>query len=118
MHQNKETPFHKDRGWCSESKASVTNLPYCLLLIIFIPLGNQGENFRHFIFFIFEQTESSLSVYGSGESQCYYFLLDPNSQRLKVFLFRAILSVLDGVKTKLISALTAELRMERNTITG
>lgn len=45
-------------------------------------------------------------------------LIDPNSQKLSIFLLSIILVVLDYVNAKLISALTAGLRTERNIMTG
>ena len=44
--------------------------------------------------------------------------MDPNSQKLSIVLLSIILVVLDYVSAKLISALTAGLRTERNIMTG
>jgi hypothetical protein len=117
LHLNKKTPFHKDKGWCSQRKASVTNLPCCLLLIIFVPLGNQREkNLR--VYFLLRTDWIITFFFGSWNSQCYCFLLNQNSQKLNAFfLLSLIIVVLDHVNTKLISALTSELRSKRKTMT-
>lgn len=67
--------FHstKKTVWFSESKASVKNVPCCLLLIMFAPLGNQGEESQT-LYFLQLCTDWTITFFsGSWNSQCYSF---------------------------------------------